>query len=114
MKTIDVVAAAAVVLPLAFVSAAPASAAGYTKALNACYAQIESEADDVRTHKMVKVKSRAGGRVQLWIDTRLQDKSILRSFCLATTSGQLVSLESAPGKWAGNYNDAPFSNVAAR
>ena len=114
MKTIDVLAAAAVALPLAFTAAAPASAAGYTKALNACYTQIEAEASDVRTHKMVKVKSRAGGKVQLWIDSKMRDKSVVRSFCMATTSGQLVSLESAPGKWAGNYSAAPYSNVASR
>lgn len=114
MKTIDVFAAAAIALPLAIALASPASAAGYTAALNACYSQIESEAGDVRTHKMKKVKSRAGGKVQLWINTRLDDKSTVRSFCTATTSGELVSLESAPGKWAGNYSSAPYSNVAAR
>ncbi len=113
MKTIDVLAGAVVAGSLAF-AAMPASAASYTSALNACYDQIESQAGDVRTHKMQKVKSRAGGRIQLWIDTRLEDKSILRSFCIATSSGELIALESAPGKWAGKYSSAPFSDVAAR
>ncbi len=114
MRTIDVLAAAAIVLPLSISFAVPASAASYTNALNACYAQIESEAEGIRSHRMQKVKSRAGGRVQLWIDSRMQDRTYVRSFCTATTSGELIALESAPGRWAGNYSAAPYSNVAAR
>ena len=113
MKTIDVFAAAAIALPLAVMATLPASAAGYTKALNACYEKIEAGAD-VRSHKMTKVKSKAGGRVQLWIDSRLEDRSRLKSFCVATTTGQLEALESAPGKWAGKYKAAPYSDVASR
>ncbi len=113
MKTIGVLAAAAIALPLAAVAVTPASAAGYTEALNACYAKIEASTK-VRGHKMMKVKSRAGGKVQLWINSRLEDKSTMKSFCVATTTGELVALESAPGKWAGKYRAAPYSDVASR